>query len=124
MIAKVKCPKCNEIHDVEWGVNLVNIPEEMAEENDWSQGIFKCVAFKSPYESKEDPEITSTIQDAKRAMRELEWDFLNKINNFEETYGITIQNHLFSNCSFLIAYLLDVTRISRTISSFLQLLSD
>ena len=91
MISKVKCPKCNKIHDVEWKVDLSNIPNEMSEANDWSQGIFKCVVFKNPYESKDETRETPTIAEAKRAMRELERDFLNKIINFEKNYRITIQ---------------------------------
>lgn len=90
MIAKVVCPKCNELHDVEIEIDLNNIPANMGEDNEWTQGIFKCVVFKNPYESKEAP-AEPAIKDAKAAMRELEKDFLNKIIAFEETYGITIQ---------------------------------
>lgn len=90
MITKVICPKCNELHDVEIEIDLGNLPSNMGEDNEWTRGIFKCVVFKNPYESKEAP-AEPTIKDAKTAMRALEQDFLNKIMDFEKKYGITIQ---------------------------------
>jgi hypothetical protein len=86
MISKVKCPKCNEIHDVEFEIEPSNLPDD----DDWVQGIFKCIVFENPYGSKEVP-TQPTIKDAKAAMRELEKEFLNKIIEFEGKYGLTIQ---------------------------------
>jgi len=86
MRAKVKCPKCNEIHNIEFEIEPSNLPDD----DDWVQGIFKCLVFENPYGSKESS-TDPTIKDAKAAMQELEKEFLNKIMDFEETYGITIQ---------------------------------
>lgn len=86
MIAKVKCPTCNEIHDIEFEIEPSNLPDD----DDWVKGIFKCLVFENPYSSKESP-TQPTIKDAKTAMRALEQEFLNKIIDFETTYGITIQ---------------------------------
>jgi hypothetical protein len=90
MIAKVKCSECGKIHDVEMEIDLNNIPENMGEDNEWYQGIFKCVVFKNFHVSINDTK-EPTIKDARAALKELEKDFLNKITAFEEAYGITIQ---------------------------------
>ncbi|HEY3361088.1 MAG TPA: hypothetical protein VGK06_04460 [Methanosarcina sp.] len=91
MIAKTKCPKCNEVHDIEIEIDLNNIPANMGEPAEWSQGIFKCVVFPDVNKSNEETQEIPTIQDARKAMKELERGFLNKITEFEGKYGITIQ---------------------------------
>ena len=91
MIAKVRCSECGKIHDAEMEIDLNNLPGNMGEDNEWCQGIFKCIVFKNLHESISCTKKTPTVEDARKAMRELEKDFLNKITAFEETYGITIQ---------------------------------
>jgi len=91
MIAKVRCSECGKIHDAEMEIDLNNLPGNMGEDNEWCQGIFKCIVFKNLHESISDTKTSPTVEDARKAMRELERDFLNKITAFEETYGITIQ---------------------------------
>ncbi|MDD4778791.1 MAG: hypothetical protein PHV53_10960 [Fermentimonas sp.] len=89
MISKVRCQNCGQLHDVEIDITLENIGD-MGSESEWTQGIFKAVIFKNVCET-ETIKSEPTIKDAKVAIRELEKEFLNKIIDFENKYGITIQ---------------------------------
>lgn len=97
-LAKIKCPICNETHDLEIDVDLKKIPDEMSEANEWRRGISECIVFKNPFEVTN--ENTQTIKDAKTAIRDLERDLLNRITDLEKTYGITIQ-HIDTNLTRL-----------------------
>ncbi len=87
MIAKTKCPFCHEIHNVRFVIDPDNFLEECDDDRDYVIAIFKCLVFPDvEHHSEED----HPVRDAKQAMEELEKDFLNKIIEFEETYGVAL----------------------------------
>lgn len=88
MIAKTKCPHCQQIHNVEFVINPDNFLEECASDQDYVISIFKCLVFPDVFEQKDE---NQTIKDAKAALSELERDFLNQITEFEEKFGVTVQ---------------------------------
>lgn len=87
MIAKVRCPFCGKIQNEKIVIDLDNFLEECDDDQDYVISIFKCLVFPDvQHPSEED----HTVRDAKYALEELEKDFLNKIIEFEETYGVTL----------------------------------
>lgn len=88
MIAKIKCPHCDKIFDLEPEIDLEKLLEECGSDGEWTNLVFKCMVFPRTYDPQDGNE---TVIDAKRALKEIERTFLNMIIDFEETYGIPIQ---------------------------------
>lgn len=87
MIAKTECPFCRKIHDVRFKIDPDNFLEECDDDQDYVISIFKCLVFPDVQQPSEEDH---TVGDAKHALEELEKSFLNKIVEFEETYGVTL----------------------------------
>jgi hypothetical protein len=87
MIAKAKCQFCGKIHNVRFVIDPDNFLEECSDDQDYVISIFKCLVFPDIQQPSEEDH---TVRDAKHALEELEKDFLNKIIEFEETYGVTL----------------------------------
>lgn len=87
MIAKTECQYCHKIHNVKFVIDPDNFLEECVDDQDYVISIFKCLVFPDVQQTSDE---NHTIRDAKHALEELEKDFLNKILEFEETYGVTL----------------------------------
>lgn len=88
MIAKIKCPHCGKIHDLEPKIDLEKLLEECSTDGEWTNLVFKCLVFPKTHELQDGNEL---VKDAKRALKEMERMFLNMIIDYEETYGVTVQ---------------------------------
>ena len=88
MIAKIKCPHCGKIHDLKPEIDLEKLMAECGSDGEWTNLVFKCIVFPKTHELQDGNE---PVKDAKQALREMEKEFLNKIIDYEETYGVTIQ---------------------------------
>jgi len=87
MIAKARCQFCGKIHNVKFVIDPDNFLEECNDDQDYVISIFKCLVFPDVQQPSEEDH---TVRDAKHALEELEKDFLNKIIEFEETFGVTL----------------------------------
>lgn len=87
MISKTKCPFCHKIHNVKFVIDPDNFLEECDDDQDYVISIFKCLVFP---DIERQCEEDRTVRDAKHALEELEKDFLDKIIEFEEMYGVTL----------------------------------
>ncbi|MFA6727523.1 MAG: hypothetical protein WCS17_04810 [Prevotella sp.] len=87
MMAKTQCQFCGKYHNVRFAIDPDNFLEECNDDQDYVISIFKCLVFPDVFEQKDE---NHTIRDAKQALEELEKDFLNKIGEFEEAYGVTV----------------------------------
>lgn len=65
----------------------MSILEERTCDRDYVISIFKCLVFPDVQQHSEEDH---RVRDAKYALEALEKDFLNKIVEFEETYGVTL----------------------------------
>lgn len=87
MITKTECPFCHETHNVRFAIDPDNFLEECCDDHDYTISIFKCLVFPDVQRPSEEDH---TVRDAKQALAELEKDFLNRIIEFEETFGVTL----------------------------------
>lgn len=87
MIAKAICQFCGKTHNVNFVIDPDNFLEECVCDQDYVISIFKCLVFPDVQQPSEEDH---RVRDAKYALEELEKDFLNKIIEFEETFGVTL----------------------------------
>lgn len=87
MITKTTCQFCGKTHNVKFVIDPDNFLEECTSKQDYTISIFKCFVFPDVQRPSEEDH---RVRDAKHALEELEKDFLNKIIEFEETFGVTL----------------------------------